>query len=217
MRFSKLLTLLFLGLGMTACSEQTRKASAQINDEELTNLYSEIMGSSASSNSGVDKSILQQLLEDPNSIIYHVGSQKNRPAVSVLSVNDFSFVDAAFQDAKYTSYDVGMQNADVIFIDGHLNNSDRRFAVLMRLESENGNIVYFSRTSEANAFRFTDSSFRVEMTGANGERIVFKSTDVSTKDSKKLNSSIKLDIWIDDGSQEFYTGQVSTMSGFGGT
>jgi hypothetical protein len=216
MKFSKLFTLLLLTVGLAACSEQRREAGAEINDEELVSLYSEIMGAAPSGVSGTDTNVLQQLLEDPHSTIFHAGSSAKRPAVSVLSLNDFAFLDSVFQEEKHTSFDVDMQHADVIFIDGKLEDGDRRFGILMRMESYDGNVLYFTSTSESGGFRFTDSSFRVVMTGTNGESIILKSTDVSTKYSKELSSSIKLDVWMDDGSQEFYMGQISTMSSFGG-
>lgn len=213
MNITKLL-ILTLGLcSLSACSTQYRDALPQISEEELNDVFAEIADNTGDS---VVAALSQRtnMVGDKSTVMYHAKEEGGRPAASVLSVEDMSFFG---WDIDAPSYAV-LSIIDVIFVDSANDNGERIFSLLLRMEgdTQDGLPVYFASSSQPGDYGFSENEFEVKIQAANGESLLLRSRDLSGKYADELGGSIKLDIYIDDGSADgVYLGQISTLSGYG--
>lgn len=194
-----------------ACSQQNREADAQLSSDELYQTIDAIQMGAAGQDSFLSSLSIESLVTGNSSIIFHAREAGGRPATSVLSMNDMAVFGG--WDVGTPSTVIGLEKVDVMFLDTIM--EGRRTFTLMMSMSVNGGAVYFAGTSIPNSERFTENSFEVEIAGANGSVLVLRSNDLSEEYEAELADSIKLEVFVSEGDQLFYAGQISTMAGYG--
>jgi hypothetical protein len=213
------LALLVMTLALsTACSTQYRDALPQVSQEELTELFDDIAQNSQT-NDPIVTALAQSddlFVGEYSTIMYHARDEAGRPPASVFSVTDMSLFGWDLAEPSYRVLDL----IDVIFVDAIDSENERRFALMLRMEgvaaSGEKRVFYFTGSSESGDYSFSDDEFEVRIFSAEGVPLLLRSTDLSGQYEEELASSVKFEIYIDDGSADgAYVGQISTMAGYG--
>ncbi len=227
-------SLAFISFFATGCSNQVRTSSAQVTEEELMAFYATMsQGTSAMSGSSA---VVSALNAGSTTEMFFVKDDDSRPPESIIAVDDLSFVGSQYNapagELPYSSYDVGMQHAQVFFLDGYVNdgsqpNDPRAFVLELSIEdSLTGQINYFeaestysSQTGES-SYSFSKTDFQVTLTsnsGGNMTQIMLYSTDVNPSYEGELSDTAKFEIYeiLADGSVGRDLGQISAMHLYG--
>lgn len=217
----KLLRILLVLIGLStlaACSTQYRDALPQVSQEELEEIFMAIAQSPENQDSVVSAMAQsgELFLGEYSSVMFYARDENGRPAASVLSVTDMSLFN---WQSTGPSYQV-LSMVDAIFVDSVNAKGDRRFSLMLRMKGNEDDgterTVHFVGSSDSGDFAFNDDEFETRVRLKTGEYLIVRSNDLSDNYDSELAGSVKLSLYLDDGSDDgAYVGQVSTMSGFG--
>jgi hypothetical protein len=207
--------LLLLAAGLMGCSTQNRESKPLISDEELMKVFDEMrtgIGSQDVRMSSIDEAVLR----DPTAtIFYHTRESQGAPASTVFSITDMSVLSPGEFEQGVNSWDVGIVAVDVIFLDTVSKDGARVFSLMARTQNMEGLIKHYSFTSQPGDYSFSKDAFETSVLGPNNTRLILRSNDISEDFNQELADSVKLRIYLEEGGQIYYVGQISTMSGYG--
>jgi hypothetical protein len=203
----KKLSLIFLVLVLSACSNQWREGDAGLSSEKVGSYLDEAMASS--SVSSFNASTMKSLRDDPNSAVFFAEAPGPLGTVaSLLSLMDFSFLGTSnSKDLWWGSFPY----ARVFLLDTPTSSGRKAVLILGLQEGSTSDLTYHTFAGDS---MISDGEYLAELYDSSGhEKLALRSFDTDGDDMKTV-IQIKVSDFNLSG-QEQYIGKFSTLVGYG--
>lgn len=205
--------ILALALTQAACSQRWYEVDPGGSEADVQLMISEI--DSATNVKNFDSSIAIDIWDnDPGASIYYKKSTEKFRPENLLQITDMGAFMQNFGGLNV--FNAGLEEASVLFMDGITAEGERRFVLIVH-STVGGRKEPFAVISAPGDYEFSDDTFRVYFTAADGTGLILETTDLDADYEDTLGTHVKFKVFKVTGPGALIDiGQIAPLAGLAG-